>query len=150
MSLADELLADLDDLGNDFEEETEQETGGETATDGDAMTGMEGEAERMDAESTQDAAAPMDMAALVKQEAEETKRRINALVANAKSIHDVAKLLRTKTMTSILQRIDEFTQEQATASHFAGPVENHPEYATIVQTNNLTADVDNEILAVHK
>lgn len=31
-----------------------------------------------------------------------------------------------------------------------GPVEEDPEYKLIVQANNLTVDIDNEILVVHK
>ncbi|KAI8052517.1 u4/U6 small nuclear ribonucleoprotein Prp31 [Syncephalis plumigaleata] len=151
MSLADELLADLDDLGNDLEDEVGLDDA--TAANGNSTARMEegtGFGEDVDMEGQESTLDAMDMVAITKQEEEETERRINELVANAKSIRDVAKLLSTKTMTGILQRIEEFTQEQATAEHFAGPVESHPEYATIVQTNNLTADVDNEILAVHK
>lgn len=32
----------------------------------------------------------------------------------------------------------------------SGPIEENPEYALIVQANNLSVEVDNELLLVHK
>ncbi|KAI9593760.1 hypothetical protein BDF19DRAFT_446819 [Syncephalis fuscata] len=146
MSLADELLADLDDLGNDLDEAGSDDN---LATDRNAMADGEDGLD-VDQDELWKTMNPRCNNNHFEREAEETERRINQLVASAKSIHDVAKLLRTRTVMGILQRIGEFTQQQATAASFAGPVEHHPEYTTIVQANNLTADVDNEILAVHK
>jgi hypothetical protein len=104
MSLADELLADLDDLGNDLEDEVNLDD--DAVATGNSMTGVEegaGSGEDADMEGQESTLDSVDMVAISKQEAEETERRINELVANAKNVRDVAKLLRNKTMTGILQ-----------------------------------------------
>ncbi|RKP09298.1 hypothetical protein THASP1DRAFT_14459 [Thamnocephalis sphaerospora] len=109
------------------------------------MAGVEGGVDEADQD-----AAMKDAETLDREAREEAERQLSQLVAGAQSVHDVAKLLRGQTMIDVLRKIDEFTKQQATAVHFSGPVEEHPEYSTIVLSNNLTADVDNEILAVHK
>lgn len=49
-----------------------------------------------------------------------------------------------------MQRIEHYTAHPEDTSVEAGPVEENPEYALIVQSNNLSVEVENELLLVHK
>jgi U4/U6 small nuclear ribonucleoprotein PRP31 len=46
--------------------------------------------------------------------------------------------------------IDHFTSHPSDTSEDAGPIEENPEYSLIVQANNLSVEIDNELLLVHK
>ncbi|CAJ0751578.1 5281_t:CDS:2, partial [Entrophospora sp. SA101] len=47
-------------------------------------------------------------------------------------------------------RIKQLRHTNRTQAQIIGPVEEDPEYELIVQANNITVDIDNEILVVHK
>ena len=49
-----------------------------------------------------------------------------------------------------MQRIEHYTAHPEDTSVEAGPVEENPEYALIVQSNNLSVEVENELMLVHK
>lgn len=49
-----------------------------------------------------------------------------------------------------LQEIEKYQANPSTAAAMALPAHMNPEYNLIVQANNLSVDVDNEILVVHK
>jgi U4/U6 small nuclear ribonucleoprotein PRP31 len=51
-----------------------------------------------------------------------------------------------------LQKIEFYsnTDKPIDNSIESGPIEENPEYALIVQANNLSVEVDNELLLVHK
>jgi len=49
-----------------------------------------------------------------------------------------------------LQEIEKYQANPSTAAAMALPAHINPEYNLIVQANNLSVDVDNEILVVHK
>lgn len=53
-------------------------------------------------------------------------------------------------MVVTLQDITKFTENPSTPEQMALPAHENPEYALIVSANNLSVDVDNEILIVHK
>lgn len=62
-----------------------------------------------------------------------------------------SRLPRTDSIISfLLQRIEYYTANPEDTSVEAGPVEENPEYALIVQSNNLSVEVENELLLVHK
>jgi U4/U6 small nuclear ribonucleoprotein PRP31 len=48
------------------------------------------------------------------------------------------------------QEVAKFTENPSTPEQMALPAHENPEYALIVAANNLSVDVDNEILVVHK
>lgn len=48
------------------------------------------------------------------------------------------------------QRIDHFVAVPRDPAQNTGPVEEDPEYKLIVQANNMTVEIDNEMLNVHK
>ncbi|XP_001625346.2 U4/U6 small nuclear ribonucleoprotein Prp31 [Nematostella vectensis] len=66
----------------------------------------------------------------------------------SKSVQHVAKLRDSQELTSVLARITEFSEKPR--NQVFGPAEADPEYQLIVEANNLTAEVDNEIGIIHK
>ncbi|EHB18866.1 U4/U6 small nuclear ribonucleoprotein Prp31 [Heterocephalus glaber] len=112
MSLADELLADL-------EEAAEEEEGGSF-----------GEEEEEPA---------------IEDVQEETQ-----LDLSGDSVKSIAKLWDSKMFAEIMMKIEEYISKQAKASEVMGPVEAAPEYRVIVDANNLTVEIENELNIIHK
>ncbi|XP_038064424.1 U4/U6 small nuclear ribonucleoprotein Prp31-like [Patiria miniata] len=111
MSLADELLADLEEI---------------------AEEGVEAEAVNDEDEDIQDVdEIGMDV---------DTK---------ADSITSIAKLRHSKELKNVMAQIEYF-QENPRKEEVVGPVEADPEYQLIVQANNLSVEIDNEINIIHK
>ena len=48
------------------------------------------------------------------------------------------------------QEIEKYQAKPSSGEAMSMPVHSNPEYNVIVQANNLSVDVDNEILVVHK
>ncbi|KAG8520539.1 U4/U6 small nuclear ribonucleoprotein Prp31 [Galemys pyrenaicus] len=112
MSLADELLADL-------EEAAEEEEGGSY-----------GEEEEEPA---------------IEDVQEETQ-----LDLSGDSVKSIAKLWDSKMFAEIMMKIEDYISKQAKASEVMGPVEAAPEYRVIVDANNLTVEIENELNIIHK
>jgi len=66
------------------------------------------------------------------------------------SIFAIAKLSTSEQLTRVLESIDKFSAEPESRAAVVGPVEEDPEYKLIVEANNLTVEIDNEIGVVHK
>lgn len=113
MSLADELLADLEEGGED-----------------DIMEDNDGDA--AEAEAT-------DVIDDITQEME--------MEISATSIRSIAKLRDSKQLTRIIADIEKY---QDAGKKVCGPVEASPEYQCIVEANNITIEIDNEINIIHK
>nr|XP_039265935.1 U4/U6 small nuclear ribonucleoprotein Prp31-like [Styela clava] len=119
MSLADELLADLEDAGMDGEVAMEEEHQLEDDSDGiDDIDDID------DLDSGQKA-------------------------TDSESIHHVARLNGSDQFKRVMGRIAEILDKNEPVSS-AGPVESNPEYQLIVESNNLTVEIDNEINIIHK
>ncbi|XP_074648016.1 U4/U6 small nuclear ribonucleoprotein Prp31-like [Tubulanus polymorphus] len=113
MSLADELLADLEDGGDDGVED-EMEVGLEPIAEIDEIRSMD----------THD--DPKNL-----------------------SIRSIAKLRDSSELKRVLSDIAEF-QQVARREAVAGPTEADPEYQLIVEANNITVEIENEISIIHK
>ncbi|XP_073458410.1 U4/U6 small nuclear ribonucleoprotein Prp31 isoform X3 [Aquarana catesbeiana] len=135
MSLADELLADLEEAAEEEEESLLDEEDLETI--------------------------------------EEVQEEVQ-LDLNAESVKSIAKLLDSKQFAEILAKIEEYVKKQPKASAdgsgstrepieksalvktllglwtVMGPVEAAPEYKVIVDANNLTVEIENELNIIHK
>ncbi|XP_028396045.1 U4/U6 small nuclear ribonucleoprotein Prp31-like [Dendronephthya gigantea] len=105
MSLADELLADLEEIGEDTNNDI---------IDNDTI-----------------------------EEAMETNDTLDM-----KSVKHIAKLRDGKQLVDVLERIKEYSQKPR--GQMFGPIETDPEYQLIVEANNLTVEIDNEIGVIHK
>lgn len=120
MSLADELLADLED-----DEEEQMET--------DAALGDEDEPSEEQEIVTQ------------KEELLESLKDVNQT-----SVKEVAKLFHSSRLKDILERISVFSGKSRKAEELQGPVEADPEYLLIVDSNNIAAEIDQEVVNLHK
>ncbi|KAJ9122068.1 hypothetical protein QFC24_004295 [Naganishia onofrii] len=69
---------------------------------------------------------------------------------DVQDVEAVVKLQKSKKLLDILQRIEHYTAHPEDTSVEAGPIEENPEYALIVQANNLSVELENELLLVHK
>ncbi|XP_050310243.1 U4/U6 small nuclear ribonucleoprotein Prp31 [Anthonomus grandis grandis] len=120
MSLADELLADLE--GNDHDEDE-----------------LEDE--------------PMDTREEI--EEKEEKPDIKQLqmeidTTQIQSVRELCKLRDSDKLKSVMQQINNYGTTIRKATEIIGPVEADPEYQLIVEANDLAADIDNEVVTVHK
>lgn len=111
MSLADELLADFEEAGDDTE-----------VGDGDGYT--------------------MELA-----EVDEVSDDTQATQRN--SVRSIAKLRDSEELVEVMNLIEKYAKQKRKEA-VAGPVEFDPEYKLIVQANNLTVEIDNEINVIHK
>lgn len=122
MSLAEELLADLED------DEEEQE----------ALLAMETD-EAGDSEMKESA-----------NEWAEKELILSVKTSSEQSLKDVAKLHHSNRLKNVLNQIKEFSGKARKAEELQGPVEADPEYLLIVDANNLAAEIDSEIINIHK
>jgi len=141
MSLADELIADLEDLGEDELEETEEnkDNDNDLLNDLDDLDDLEDEENKDENEKSKS----MDPE-------EEKEMAIKVALTGKDDIQSIAKLASSKQLKDIMEKIEHFKSIPRTEYHNTGPVEEDPEYDTIVKANNITADIDDEILVIHK
>ncbi|KAI7867486.1 uncharacterized protein EV154DRAFT_607950 [Mucor mucedo] len=123
-TLADELAADLD-FSSDEEEEQRSDIDEEQEAL-DKLRDNEGDIE-MDSKNSQD-----------------------NLEENPNSVRKTCKLLYSKHTQDVLKKIDYFIAANRNASQVVGPTEEDDEYKLIVESNSMTAEIDNEIQHVHK
>uniref|UniRef100_A0A8K9Y3L6 U4/U6 small nuclear ribonucleoprotein Prp31 n=1 Tax=Oncorhynchus mykiss TaxID=8022 RepID=A0A8K9Y3L6_ONCMY len=124
MSLADELLADLEEAGDEGEDGLYP--GEEGESDGEAGEGhVEGGLEDIPEEMEVD-------------------------YSGAESVSSIAKLRNSKQFSEIMDKIAIYVEKQRKNSEVSGPVEADPEYKLIVAANNLTVEIENELNIIHK
>lgn len=183
MSLADELLADLDGLSDGGASEEEQDNAtisgpsgtasgsgsmmppplpaGKGKRSADAMDGQDGNgaAEDDDAEDDDmDGALENGQSATgyvpeggVRPADELDSEDVEGLdLAEVEDVKSVAKLLEGKRLNETLEQIKYYEKNPTDMTATGGPIEENPEYALIVTANNLSVEVDNELLMVHK
>lgn len=69
--------------------------------------------------------------------------------SNKDSVKNVAKLRDSKELAYIMTEVEKYAV-QPRRKKVAGPVEADPEYQLIVEANNITVEIDNEINVIHK
>ena len=176
--LADELLADLEGLSGDEEEEIQPSPSNalkRKALDDDAMSDKseDDDDEAAGQEAMGADGKPVQVGGLVLEggikpadelDAEDVQRMELGAIQD---VTKIAKLEGSKRMNDILmvrlplpncnrssllhtQEIEKFQANPTPNAQMALPAHLNPEYNIIVQANNLSVDVDNEILVVHK
>ncbi|KAG1791351.1 uncharacterized protein HD556DRAFT_1385940 [Suillus plorans] len=160
--LADELLADIDDLSDGGAEEYEESapaaasstsngTNGlkrKAVEDADMSEAEEGaEGEEAEADEAGGLVLEGGMKPADELDAEDVQRMD---LGGIEDVDSVAKLEGSKRMADILQEIEKYQANPSTPEAMSLPAHLNPEYTLIVQANNLSVDVDNEILVVHK
>lgn len=111
MSLADELLADFEEDGDDMEE-------------------PESEAQMFELAEVEEVTMEQEQ-------------------VNKNSVRNIAKLRDSEELTNVLKQVEKYAKQKR-KDKVLGPVEMDPEYQLIVQANNLTVEIDNEINVIHK
>eukprot|EP01051_Picozoa_sp_SAG22_P015657 SAG22_NODE_2079_length_3040_cov_1.415845_2_plen_376_part_00 len=75
---------------------------------------------------------------------------VEALVKDS-TVKGVAKLMQTPAFTSVVEEMQQFLDADGSNDReIVGPLEEDEEYKLIVRMNELSADIDNEILLIHK
>ncbi|THH01843.1 hypothetical protein EW026_g897 [Hermanssonia centrifuga] len=157
--LADELLADLEGLSEGEEEtfEVEQvEEAGPSTSNGakrsapsdDEMSEGEGEDDEDDQKQV---VGSLVLEGGIKPAEELDAEEVQRMeLGGVEDVRKIAKLHGSKRMNDILKEIEKYEASPSTPEQMSLPAHSNPEYNLIVQANNLSVDVDNEILMVHK
>ncbi|KIJ19905.1 hypothetical protein PAXINDRAFT_107442, partial [Paxillus involutus ATCC 200175] len=164
--LADELLADLDGLsdggGEDYEENEETPAPAASSTsapnglkrkaDGDVdISDIEEEGDEETAAEGADSGGGLVLEAGMKPAEELDAEDVQQMdLCGIEDVNSIAKLEGSKKMSDILKEIEKYQANPSSADVMSLPAHLNPEYTLIVQANNLSVDVDNEILVVHK
>ncbi|KAH8350395.1 hypothetical protein KR067_010032 [Drosophila pandora] len=120
MSLADELLADLEeDNDNELDED---------------------DAEMASAEDE----------SLLAEKLAKPIPNLMEVDVTVQSVRELCKLRDSERLRKTLQQIEHYASRQRTAAEMLGSVESDPEYCLIVDANAIAVDIDNEISIVHK
>jgi hypothetical protein len=172
-ALADELMADLDglsDAGDDYNEELKEPgpSSGlkrKATADPDDVMSDDGEGE---AEGGTEGTTGLVLEGGVKPAEELDVEEVQRMeLGTVDDVRKVARLEGSRRMTEILsvcfflhvlllpltrsaQEIEKYQTKPSSNEAMSLPVHSNPEYNVIVQANNLSVDVDNEILVVHK
>lgn len=163
--LADELLADLDGLsdggGEDYEENEETPAPAASSTsapnglkrkaDGDVDISDIEEGDEETAAEGADSGGGLVLEAGMKPAEELDAEDVQQMdLCGIEDVNSIAKLEGSKKMSDILKEIEKYQANPSSADVMSLPAHLNPEYTLIVQANNLSVDVDNEILVVHK
>jgi U4/U6 small nuclear ribonucleoprotein PRP31 len=158
--LADELLADLDGLSDNGSADYEENKDAPAPTTSSAPNGLKRKAE-VDIDMSEDEAEAEEEEGVAGEglvleggvnpaeelDAEDVQQMDLGAIEDVGSI---AKLEGSKKMSDILKEIGKYQANPSSADAMSLPAHLNPEYTLIVQANNLSVDVDNEILVVHK
>jgi U4/U6 small nuclear ribonucleoprotein PRP31 len=129
MSLADELLADLED-GDDFIDDTVMCSAANGGTSGSAAN-VEEVSFKLDTNRSAAISAESTIA--------------------LSSIRQVARMIDSADLNRIIAEIKKRNQDETNdKTTIDGPVETHPEYRLIVDANNITVEIDDDIALIHK
>ncbi|KAH8988625.1 Nop domain-containing protein [Lactarius akahatsu] len=155
-ALADELMADLDglsDAGDDYNDDEPEQGGPSNAVirkataDGGAMSEDDEEENGGEGEGTAGMVLEGGVKPAEELDAEEVQRMD---LGGVDDVRTVARLEGSRRMAEILGEIEKYQANPSSGEAMSLPVHSNPEYNVIVQANNLSVDVDNEILVVHK
>ncbi|GAA5952409.1 hypothetical protein JCM3765_001964 [Sporobolomyces pararoseus] len=154
-SLADELMNDLDDFNSGSEgedQELEQQVGGSASTSQTTSQIKQEDLEGEEDDQDQDQEITDEMMQVpeggVKPAEELDQDQVNQMdFAKVGKVGKVAKLYTGKILKDVLQRIEYYKENPD--PNLASDGESN-EYKLIVQANNLSVEIDNEMLIVHK
>ncbi|KAL1680693.1 hypothetical protein EV122DRAFT_288514 [Schizophyllum commune] len=159
--LADDLLNDLEGLSDDEQHEEEQEMQTEEAAgpskdlkrkaddaglDADMSDEEGGEGQE---ESQEDPGFVPTGGVRPAEEFDAEDVQAMELLGVA-DVTKIAKLEGSKRMNDILKDIEKYQENPSTVQQMSLPAHLNPEYNVIVQANNLSVEVDNDIMLVHK
>lgn len=130
MSLADELLADLEETNN-YD---------------DLAAMIKEEADASDSDDQLDAPANTSTFTSVKNEDDDDEDEEPMEVdVHVSSVRELCKLRDSKQLAHILTEIDKYIDNPRKSNEMIGNVESDPEYQLIVEANSVAVEIDNEI-----
>lgn len=133
MSLADELLADLEEANND---------------DLAAMI-----KEEADASDSDDPLVPADttstLAGIKNEDDDDDDEEPMEVDVHVSSVRELCKLRDSKQLAHILTEIDKYIDNPRKSNEMIGNVESDPEYQLIVEANSVAVEIDNEICKLY-
>ncbi|KAF8591467.1 Nop domain-containing protein [Ramaria rubella] len=152
--LADELLADLEGFSDEEGEDYRREDPGLNSTkrkaSSDAEISDDDGGEAM-VDDEMDGQGGLVLEGGTKPADELDKEDVQRMeLGNVEDVGKVAKLDGSRRMNETLKEIENYIANPSTPEDMALPTHSNPEYQLIVQANNLSVDIDNEILVVHK
>ncbi|KAJ8325272.1 hypothetical protein BDV3_007179 [Batrachochytrium dendrobatidis] len=139
----DNLLADLDDLGDEEDQDTEEYVLTNSSVSG--VRKRDVASARMDGSDSD-----VDVQDIVQDDVELKHAALLDSLKDTDNVRHVLKVFGSKQLRDVLQKISLFLMKDRLPEHNTGPVEDDPEYMVLVQSNNLTVDLDNETLVVHR
>ncbi|PVF99729.1 Nop domain-containing protein [Serendipita vermifera] len=153
--VADELLAELAELDEEEQEYDENDQGAAEHANG-AEKDADGDEDMSDLEeeNTEGPNALDDKGVMPGgiQPAEqldlEALQRMD--LGNFKDVSKVAKLYGSKRMNDIVRDIDHYSSQPSSMDSASLPAYANPEYTLIIAANNLSVELENETLLVHK
>lgn len=134
MSLADELLADLED-GDDFIDET-----------------LVASIDRSDRDSGPDGFSSVTNPIPATLDAHRTNIKSESTISLT-SIRQLARMIDSIELKRIMEEIEKRNDDKSASidkNTIDGPIEAHPEYRLIVDANNITVEIDDDIALIHK
>lgn len=163
-TLADELLNDFEDSGDENNEnendlgDDDQQTNGKTAHH-DTTHGMEVDANEDAMSDGEDGADEEEIAALkgIADAADDDeddevahKAKVERMrLGGVSDVRSVAGLI--KTLQPVLEQITRYqNQPESERTTHIGSIEDNPEYKLLTQSNSLSTQIDSEIVLVHK
>ncbi|EXJ71264.1 uncharacterized protein A1O5_05070 [Cladophialophora psammophila CBS 110553] len=154
-TLADELLNDFEDSGDENNDQANGFQDGDEAnhTDGLGPTTdytERGHDEEEIGDADEDLAAQQAAVAEAVDDEEDTKAKVEKMrLGGVRDVRNVAGLM--KTLEPVLQKIAHYQNippDQRTTT--VGSIEDNPEYALLTQANSLSTQIDSEVILVHK
>lgn len=153
MSLADELLADFEDGDEDFEDEqllpnassnafppSSSSSSSKTTTTHGQTNGHSGFTA---GGTTSSHSIPSSSSSLIKSDVQNT--------SSLSSVRQMAKMIDSPKLQRIISEIEKRNKNEVVAKNsIDGPVETHPEYLLIVDANNITVEIEDDIQLIHK
>ena len=162
MSLAELLKADLEDLDDDENEEEEMTAAANAAAAAAVATTTAASGRNEDHRfkkeellynDIEDVGMQVDddkAAAAAVGGGKASGSSQTASSADKNSVKSQAKLLDSAQLNSAIERIAFYQRDENRQRNVGGVVEHDPEYKLIVEANNLTVEIDNEINVIHK
>ncbi|OQO12194.1 hypothetical protein B0A48_02835 [Cryoendolithus antarcticus] len=161
-SVAEDLLNDFDDSGDEGQEEqqddalfAEDDGNKPVASDGASLAGpfngsMELEGDEEDEDEPDTDAVPSHVKMEEQETEAEAKERVEKMqLANVRDVRSVAVL--TKQLDPVIERINHYKNVPADKQTTnIGNIEDNPEYKLLTQSNTLSTSIDGEIILVHK
>ncbi|KAJ2345507.1 U4/U6-U5 snRNP complex subunit prp31 [Coemansia erecta] len=140
MAFDDDLLAELDELGDDIADEPM----------GDASNGQQPNNTGGGIEPASADISALGEASNADRIDEEHQAYIGKVVSSAGSVYDIAKCSRSPELNTLLEEIGRSQEESIEGKQIVGRIEDDADYKLVLRANEMSAQVAGEMLVVHR